>query len=178
MSKHPSSTVPSEIIEQKIYLIRGHKVMLDADLAELYEVETRTLNQAVKRNLNRFPKDFMFQLTAGEEAALRSQIVILKSGRGRHRKYLPYAFTEHGVLMLSSVLNSPRAVQVNIAIMRVFVKIRTLMASHTDLIRRLDEMEKNYDTQFRVVFEAIRQLMEPAPVPPSRRIGFSTEEEK
>lgn len=175
MSKHIKPTVPAEILERKIYLIRGHKVMLDSDLAELYEVETFNLNKAVKRNLERFPKDFMFQLTVGEEAALRSQIGISKSGRGG-RRYLPYVFTEHGVLMLSSVLNSRRAVQVNIAIMRVFVKIRTLVASHADLIRRLDEMEKKYDAQFRVVFEAIRELMAPEPVPSSRRIGFSTDE--
>jgi hypothetical protein len=178
MPKHTEPTVPAEIIERKIYLIRGHKVMLDTDLAELYDVETRALNQAVKRNLGRFPEDFMFQLTAEEEAALSSQIVILKSGRGRHRKYLPYVFTEQGVAMLSSVLNSNRAVQVNIAIMRVFVKIRTLLASHADLLRRLDAMEEKYDEQFRIVFEAIRQLLDPEPVPPKNRIGFAVQEDE
>jgi hypothetical protein len=156
-------------------LIRGHKVMLDVDLAELYAVPTWRLNEAVKRNLERFPDDFMFQLTASEEESLRSQIAISKSGRGG-RRYLPYVFTEHGVLMLSSVLNSPRAVQVNITIMRVFVKIRTLLASHGDLLRRLDEMEERYDEQFRVVFEAIRELMAPGPVPPKNRIGFAVAE--
>jgi hypothetical protein len=177
MSKRIKPTVPAEIIERRIYLIRSHKVMLDSDLAELYKVDTRVLNQAVNRNLDRFPEDFMFQLTANEDEALRSQIVTLKSGRGRHRKYYPHVFTEQGVAMLSSVLKSPRAVQVNVAIMRVFVRIRTLMASHTDLIRRLDEMEKKYDKQFRVVFDAIRELMTPEPVPPKNRIGFTPQED-
>jgi ORF6N domain-containing protein len=173
MPERIEPTVPSEIIARKIYLIRGHKVMLDRDLAELYQVETRALNQAVKRNLNRFPEDFMFQLTADEEEALRSQSVISNTGTGRGgRRYLPLVFTEQGVAMLSSVLKSDRAVQVNVAIMRVFVKIRTLVASHTDLLRRLDEMEEKYDARFRVVFEAIRDLMKPEPVPPKNRIGF------
>jgi hypothetical protein len=145
--------------------------MLDGDLAELYDVPTRRLNEVIKRNIDRFPEDFMFQLTAGEEAAVRSQIAISKASRGG-RRHLPYVFTEHGVLMLSSVLNSPRAVQVNIAVMRVFVKIRTMLASHADLLRRLDAMEEKYDARFRVVFEAIRDLMKPEPVPPKNRIGF------
>jgi hypothetical protein len=151
--------------------------MLDSDLAGLYGVEVRALNQAVKRNLARFPNDFMFQLTVDEARFLRSQIVTLKTGKGQHRKFLPYVFTEQGVAMLSSVLKSERAVQVNVTIMRTFVKIRSPLGSHADLIRRLDELEKKYDKQFAVVFEAIRQLVAPAPVPPSRRIGFSTEEE-
>jgi len=166
--------IPAEVIERKIYLMRGHKVMLDSDLAELYKVETRTLIQAVKRNINRFPSDFMFQLNYQEVASLRSQIVTSKAGRGG-RRYIPYVFTEQGVAMLSSVLNSERAIQVNIAIMRAFVKLREMIASHKDLAKRLDELEKKYDEQFRVVFDAIRELMTP-PEPKRRRIGFLREE--
>ena len=140
-----------EMIEKKIYLIRGHKVMLDSDLAALYEVGTRTLIQAVKRNISRFPSDFMFQLNNQDVAALRSQIVTLKKGRGEHRKYAPYVFTENGVAMLSSVLNSERAVQVNIAIMRTFVKLRQMLTSNADLARKLAAMEKKYDSQFNPV---------------------------
>jgi phage regulator Rha-like protein len=165
-----------ELNESKIYLIRGHRVMLDRDLAELYGVETRALIQAVKRNINRFPSDFMFQLNFQDIAALRSQIVTIKKGRGEHRKYAPYAFTENGVAMLSSVLNSERAVQVNIAIMRVFVKFREMIASHKDLAKRLDALEKKYDAQFKVVFDAIRQLMAPS-AQPKRKIGFKREED-
>ncbi len=166
--------IPVEVIERRIYLIRGQKVMLDTDLAELYGVETRTLIQAVKRNITRFPSDFMFQLDFQDVAALRSQIVTLKKGRGEHRKYAPYVFTENGVAMLSSVLNSERAVQVNIAIMRVFVKLREMIASHEDLSRRLDDLEKKYDAQFKVVFDAIRQLMA-TPEKSKRKIGFRRE---
>ena len=143
--------------------------MLDYDLAELYGVETKILNQAVKRNMKRFPGDFMFQLSFQEVRGLRSQSVTLK--RGQHIKYRPYAFTEHGILMLSSVLNSERAVQVNIEIMRAFVKLREMLASHKDLALKLAEMEKKYDSQFKVVFDAIRELMTP-PEPKPRRIGF------
>jgi hypothetical protein len=167
-----SSGIPPERIERRILLVRGQKVMLDADLAELYEVETKELNQAVKRNLERFPEDFMFRLTDDEAAALRSQSVTSNEGRGG-RRYHPYAFTEQGVAMLSSVLRSPRAVQVNIAIMRAFVKLREILASHRDLARRLEEMESKYDVQFRAVFDAIRELMKP-PEKPRRRIGFGT----
>ena len=149
--------ISHEAIEHRIFSIRRQKVMVDSDLAELYNVETRTLIQAVKRNINRFPSDFMFQLNYQEVASLRSQIVTSKGERGG-RRYMPYVFTEQGVAMLSSVLNSERAVQVNIAIMRAFVKLREMIASHKDLIKRLDELEKKYDEQFRVVFEAIRQL--------------------
>jgi hypothetical protein len=163
-----------EMIEKKIYLIRGQKVMLDSDLAALYEVETRALIQAVKRNISRFPPDFMLQLNFQDVAALRSQIVTLKKGRGEHRKYAPYAFTENGVAMLSSVLNSERAVQVNIAIMRVFVKLREMIVSHKDLVRRLDNLERKYDSQFKIVFDAIRQLMSP-PEPKKKKIGFRRE---
>ncbi|MGD0014161.1 MAG: ORF6N domain-containing protein [Bryobacteraceae bacterium] len=161
-----------EVIERRIYLIRGQKVMLDSDLAELYGVETKHLNQAVKRHARRFPLDFMFRLTL-QEATLcsRSRFVTLK--KGQNVKYAPYAFTEQGVAMLSSVLNSDRAVQVNIAIMRAFVKLRELMASHRDLAAKLYALEQKYDAQFRVVFDAIRKLMEPA-AKPRRRIGFVT----
>lgn len=167
-----TNLVPIERIEQVILLIRGQKVMLDSDLAALYRVETRVLLQAVKRNRERFPSDFVLQLTREECNALRSQSVILKMGRGAHRKYLPYAFTQEGVAMLSSVLRSPRAIQVNIEIMRAFVRLRQLMATHADLARKLAALEKKYDRQFAVVFEAIRELMAPPADPPKGRLGF------
>ncbi len=167
------SLIPVERIERSILLIRGQKVMLDRDLAQLYGVETRVLNQAVRRNINRFPEDFMFPLTR-EEIMRISQIVISSVQPGT--KTLKFsksvmAFTEHGVAMLSSVLNSPRAVQVNIEIMRAFVRLRRMLASHVELARKLDAMEKKYDAQFKVVFDAIRQLMTP-PEPKRRPIGF------
>jgi hypothetical protein len=165
----------TERIERSILLIRGHKVMLDDDLAELYDVQTKVFNQAVRRNRNRFPSDFMFRLTDREYDSLRSQIVTLNSGRGRHRKYLPYAFTEQGVAMLSSVLRSNRAVKVNIEIMRAFVRLREVLATHKDLAAKLEVMEKKYDAQFKVVFDAIRQLMIP-PEPRKRKIGFLVKE--
>lgn len=169
------SLIPAENIEQKILLIRGHKVILDSDLAALYGVETRVLNQAVRRNIQRFPDDFMFELNVTEYEALRSQIVILKKGRGQHRKYLPYAFTEQGVAMLSSVLNSERAIEVNILIMRSFVKLREMISSHKDLSKKLENLEKKYDSQFKMVFDAIRQLMVPAESKKKRAIGFGRE---
>lgn len=189
-----ASLIPVRRIEQKIFLLRGEKVMLDRDLAELYGVETKVLNQAVKRNLERFPADFMFQISK-EEAALisrsqfvtldgetsgkpskksripRSQIVTLESGQ--NIKYRPYAFTEQGVAMLSGVLNSPRAIQTNLAIMRTFVQLRQLLATHADLSRKLAAMEGKYDQQFRVVFDAIRALMSEKKSP-KREIGFHT----
>ena len=163
--------VPVERIEKAILLVRKQKVLLDADLAALYGVETRVLVQAVKRNLERFPEDFMFQLSREETDFLRSQIVTLKMGRGQHRKYLPYVFTEQGVAMLSSVLRSSRAIQVNIEIMRAFIRLRQMLASHAELARKFDALEKKYDDQFKEVFEAIRQLMAP-PEPKQRAIGF------
>jgi phage regulator Rha-like protein len=163
------NVVPSEQIERAILLIRGQKVMFDYDLARLYGVETKILNQAVKRNIKRFPGDFMFQLAIQEVRDSRSQIVTLK--RGQNIKYRPYAFTEHGILMLSSVLNSERAVQVNIEIMRAFVRLRQILASHKDLAKKLEDLEKKYDAHFKVVFDAIRALMAPPP-PQPRRIGF------
>ena len=165
------SLVPVERIEKAILLVRKQKVLLDADLAALYGVETRVLVQAVKRNLERFPEDFMFQLSREETDFLRSQIVTLKMGRGQHRKYLPYVFTEQGVAMLSSVLRSSRAIQVDIEIMRAFIRLRQMLASHAELARKFDALEKKYDAQFKEVFEAIRQLMAP-PEPKQRAIGF------
>jgi hypothetical protein len=160
-----------ERIEQTILLIRRHRVMLDTDLAKLYGVPTKVLNQAVRRNATRFPADFMFQLTNEETTALRSQFVTSK-GRGG-RQYRPYVFTEQGVAMLSSVLHSERAIQVNIAIMRAFVQLREMIGSNKGLSRRLNELEKKYDSQFRIVFEAIRELMA-EPEPKVKRIGFKT----
>ncbi|MCX6633964.1 MAG: ORF6N domain-containing protein [Acidobacteria bacterium] len=167
--------VPIELIERRIYLIRGHKVMLDSDLADLYQAPTRAFNQAVKRNLDRFPDDFMFQLTKEEASLLRSQSVTSSWGG---RRYLPYAFTQEGVAMLSSVLSSPRAIKVNIAIMRVFVRLRQLADTHRDLAQKIAAMEKKYDTQFRVVFEAIKKLLDPPPAPAKRRIGFAARDEQ
>ncbi len=176
-----------EVIEQKIYLVRNQKVMLDSDLAGLYGVSTKSLNQAVKRNKKRFPQDFMFRLTREESNSLRSQFVtsneendsltsqiaISKDGRGGRRS-LFYAFTEQGVAMLSSVLNSDRAVQVNIQIIRTFIKIRALLATHKDLLEKIEKMEKNYDRQFRIVFQIIRELNSP-PKESNRKIGFQNE---
>ena len=169
--------VPIEAIDRKIYLIRGHKVMLDRDLAELYDVETRVLNQAVRRNIDRFPPDFMFSLTR-EEIMRISQIVI--SSMPDETETLKFAknvqvFTEHGVAMLSSVLNSPRAIQVNIQIMRAFAKLREIISANKDLSRRLDTLEKKYDAQFKVIFDAIRQLMA-QPEPKKKKIGFTVRE--
>ncbi len=172
-----TAIVPTERIERLILLIRGHKVMLDADLAELYGVETRSLIQAVKRNLSRFPTDFMFQLSDEEAELLRSQIVISKKRRGG-RRYVPYVFTEQGVAMLSSVLNSARAVEINIEIMRAFVRLRDMISSHKDLARKLEALERKYeshDVHIRSLFEAIRQLMAP-PEPKRRKIGFLVKE--
>ena len=161
-----------EHIRQSIILLREQKVMLDRDLAQLYGVETRALNQAVKRNKDRFPADFMFQLTRVEIRNL-SQFVI-SSPRSKHAPRM-YAFTEQGIAMLSGVLNSPRAVRANIAIMRAFVHLRRLLATHEDLARKLADLEKKYDEQFQVVFDAIRQLMTP-PDPPKKQIGFHVRE--
>ena len=149
--------------------------MVDADLAELYEISVKILNQAVKRNRSRFPEDFMFQLTAEESDSLRSHFVTLKIGRGRHRKYLPYAFTEQGVAMLSTVLRSKRAVRVNIEIMRAFVGLRRMLTSNEELARKLAALERKYDAQFKGVFDAIQELMAP-PTPKRRKIGFLVEE--
>ncbi|MFH1047608.1 MAG: ORF6N domain-containing protein [Patescibacteria group bacterium] len=169
-----SSLIPTERIEDKIYLIRGKKVMLDRDLAALYGVETRTLNQAVRRNFDRFPDDFMFKLTEIEAKDLISQFVMSNVNRGGHR-HKPLAFTEQGVAMLSSVLNSQRAIMVNIQIIRTFTKLREMMAENSQLRLKIEALESNYDKKFRVVFEAIRQLLEednkPRPL-----IGFNVEQ--
>lgn len=159
----------SEVIQERIFIIRGKKVMFDRDLAELYGVETKVLNQAVKRNIERFPEDFMFQLTKEETAFSRSQFVTLN--RGQNIKFLPYAFTEHGILMLSSVLNSKKAIAVNIQIMRTFTKLRELMIVHKDLRVKIEELERKYDSQFKVVFNALRRLIDP-PRKRKQAIGF------
>ena len=167
--------MPVERIAQSILLIRNQKVMLDADLAALYGVETKVLVQAVKRNIDRFPADFMFQLTKQEFDDLRSQIVTSSWGG---RRYPPYAFTEQGVSMLSSVLRSKRAIQVNIEIMRAFVQLRRMLASQADLARKFAALEKKYDAQFKVVFDAIRELMAPPDPKKKREIGFSPSRSK
>jgi len=174
MQMKANPVVPSERIEKRIFLLRGHRVMLSADLAELYEVKPKAFIQAVKRNLERFPEDFMFRLTTEESQALRSQIVTLETGRGKYPKYLPYAFTEQGVAMLSSVLRSKRAIQVNIVIMRAFVQLRRMLTTHRKLAQKLLGLERRietHDEQIQSIFEAIRQLMAP-PEPQRRRIGF------
>jgi len=186
-----SSSAPLLVTEKLttlVHCIRHEKVILDSDLAELYGVSTKRLNEAVKRNIERFPADFMFQLTESEEENLRSQIATSKTAdhslrsqiatlkRGQHRKYLPYAFTEQGVAMLSSVLRSPRAVEVNIAIMRTFVQLRRLMDSNALLSEKIEALEEKYadhDQQFQLVFEAIKQLVA-APVAPAKELGFHT----
>jgi hypothetical protein len=168
--------VPAEMIERRIYLIRGHKVMLDSDLADLYQVPTKVFNQAVKRNKARFPDDFMFRLTAEEAEILRSQIVTSSWGG---RRYTPYAFTEQGVAMLSAVLHSKRAVQTSITIVRVFVKLRELLATHKDLANKMEELErtqKEQATHIATMYQMLEQLMAPSEVPPSQRIGFYTDD--
>ena len=165
--------VPFERIAQSIFLIRGHKVMLDSDLAELYGVETGALNRAVKRNIERFPDDFMFQLTNEELGNLKCHFGTSSWG-GRRKK--PRAFTEQGVAMLSSVLRSKRAVQVNVEIMRSFVRLRRMLANNAELARRIDKLEEEYDARFRVVFQAIRELMKP-PEEPRGKIGFRPKED-
>ncbi len=171
-TKAAHSLIPKERIEQRIYFLRGEKVMLSTDLARLYQVAPRLLVQAVKRNADRFPVDFMFQLASKEFLNLKSQIVI--SSWGGLRRAAPYAFTEQGVAMLSSVLRSKRAVRVNIEIMRAFVRLRQMLATNEELARKLDSLEKKYDAQFKVVFDAIRDLMIP-PEPKRRPIGFGRE---
>ncbi len=169
-----SNLIPQEVIEKKIYLIGGRKVMLDNELAILYGVRTKNLNKAVKRNRERFPEDFMFQLTHDEIGSLRFQIGTSKKGKGG-RRYLPFVFTEQGVAMLSSVLQSHRAIQVNIAIMRAFVRLKTVLAAHKELVHKLNELERKiekHDKDICAIFEAISQLMAPPPEPPKRRIGF------
>ncbi|MGC4078121.1 MAG: ORF6N domain-containing protein [Rubrivivax sp.] len=184
----------TEAIALRIAMVRGQRVLLDADLAALYEVETKRFNEAVRRNLSKFPADFMFQLTTEEWGALRSQLATLDAapgGRGRHRKYLPYAFTEHGAIMAANLLSSPRAIEVSVYVVRAFVHMRELAATHGDLAKRLSELEQKtealaigHDTfsrntrhQLRQVFDALRELVTP-PDPPKRPIGFVHSENK
>ena len=192
----PAQLLAPEAIQLRIATVRGQRVLLDADLAALYEVETKRFNEAVKRNLAKFPPDFMFQLNADEWAALRSQSATLdagstSSGRGRHRKYLPYAFTEHGALMAANLLSSPRAIEVSVYVVRAFVRLRELAATHADLAQRLAELEdkteglaqshesfsRNTRIQLKQVVDALRELMTP-PDPPKRPMGFITHEDK
>jgi hypothetical protein len=180
MAKNESAehelAIPAEAIERKIYLLRGHKVMLDADLAELYEVPTKAFNQAIKRNLDRFPADFMFQLSKEELENWRSQIVTSNPAAKMGLRRRPYAFTEHGVAMLSSVLRSKRAVQMNILIIRAFVRLREILATHKDLARAIEDMQRRQEEhgdQITAIIETINQLLLPEPVPAKRRIGFA-----
>ena len=178
MADRTISVIPDERIFNKIFLIRGKKAMLDSDLANLYGVSTKVFNQAVKRNIRRFPEDFMFQLTEQEVEILKSQIVTSNNGRGG-RRYKPFAFTEQGVAMLSSVLNSERAIQVNIQIIRSFVRIRQLVATNEQLARKLRELEKRYDSQFKQVFRVITKLMVPEVDPKAEeKIGFLTSQKR
>ncbi len=173
------SILADEVVINKIYIIRGQKVMLDRDLAELYGVETKMFNRQVKRNIERFPKDFMFQLTREETNSLRYQIGTLENlGRGQHTKYLPYAFTEQGVSMLSGVLNSTIAIQVHIQIIRVFTKMKEMLLTNKDILLKLEQLEKDVKTNKKdiaIIFEALKQLLNP-PKEPRRRIGFKPDD--
>ena len=181
-----AALLPLEAVTQRIIVLRGQKVLPDTDLAALYGVPTKRFNEQVKRNLERFPSDFMFQLTEEEFAGLRSQFATLKTGRGQHRKYLPYVFTEHGAIMASMILNSTRATEVSVYVVRAFVQLREVLASHRDLAAKLEELEtktelmsvqhdtfaRNTRVQLKQVFEAIRELMGPPDAPKKRPIGF------
>jgi hypothetical protein len=166
-----TATLPASAISHKIYFLRKTRAMLDSDLASLYGVTTFNLNKAVRRNIRRFPKDFMFRVTASELDSLIFQAGISKKKSRGGSRYPPHAFTEHGIAMLSSVLHSDRAVQVNIAIMRAFLQLRAMLATHEDLRRKIAEMEKRYDSKFHAVFATLRQMLE-TPIPPKRQIGF------
>lgn len=165
------SLIPMERIERAILFIRGEKIMLDADLAEVYGVETKALNQAVKRNAARFPEDFMFRLTVDEVAELNRSQIVTGSQKHRDPRFPPFAFTEHGALMLANVLNSERAAQTSVMVVRAFVRLRQLLSSNAELARKLEAMEKKYDAQFKMVFDAIRQLMSPTETK-RKEIGF------
>lgn len=151
--------IPLKTIIQRIYFFRNVKVMLDCDLAGLYGVELKRLNEQVKRNIDRFPPDFLFQVNNDEYDSLRSHFATIESGRGRHRKYMPFVFTEHGILMLSSVINSDKAIQVNIQIMRTFTTLRRMLSTHEELKKKIEAMERKYDSQFRIIFDAIKKLI-------------------
>ena len=173
------SQIPIDRIENKIYFIREYKVMLDSDLADIFGTTTSKLNEQVKRNHYRFPVDFMFQLNIDEWEGLKLQFAILKNGRGKQRKYLPYVFTEHGTVMLASVVNSKVAVTASIKIVRVFVKLREILSTHKELSAKLQILENKsdkHDNEIKILFQAIRQLMQP-PVQPRKRIGFKKENE-
>lgn len=169
--KKAKSLIPDEQIERAILFLRGHRVILDADLAALYGVTTARLNQQVRRNMDRFPEDFAFLLTKAEFEDLKLHFASSSSGWGGRRKP-PFAFTEHGALMAANVLKTPTAVTTSVQVVRTFVRLREMLATHKELARRLNELEKKYDAQFKVVFDAIRQLMAPPPATPKRRIGF------
>ena len=174
MSKNTPALVHLGSVASKIYLIRGKRVMFDSDLSELYSVKTKSLNLAVRRNLERFPSDFMFQLTPDEVESLRFHSETSKKGRGG-RRYLPYVFTQEGVAMLSGVLNSPRAVQANLLIMRAFIKLREMVATNELIRQKIEELERKYekhDKQFKVVFQALRDLLEPPKISKKKPIGF------
>lgn len=174
-----AALIPDEVVMNKIYLIRGQKVMLDRDLARLYGVETKRLKEAVRRNIARFPQDFMFELSGEEWSSLRTQIATLENGRGRHPKYTPFAFTEQGVAMLSSVLNSETAINVNIQIIRVFTKMREMILTHKDILLQLEKIEKKltrHDEDIALIFGYLKQLLSP-PQPPRRKIGFRKDDE-
>lgn len=184
MNSEPA-TLAVDAIAGRIVTLRGQRVILDADLATLYGVETKRLNEQVRRNSERFPADFMFALDQEEWEALRSQFATLKTGRGQHRKYLPYVFTEHGAIMAATVLNSPRAVEVSIYVVRAFVQLRELLAGHKELAKRLDQLEARmerklltHDQAIAGILDAIRQLMVPPPAAKKRPIGFVTGEKK
>jgi len=176
-----SLMISDEFVMNKIYFIRGQKVMLDRDLAGLYDVETKVLNQAVKRNTERFPMDFMFRLTEVEWESLRSQIVTLEAGRGKYSKYLPFAFTEQGVSMLSSVLNSETAIRVNIQIIRVFTRMREMIITHKDILLELEKIERKlskHDDDIQLIFEYLKQLLTSPEQPLRQKIGFKKKDEK
>jgi hypothetical protein len=180
MASTAIQVTPVEYIERKIYLIRGCKVMLDSDLAELYQVATKVLNQAVRRNIDRFPADFMFQLNDEELENWRSQLVTSNSGAKMGLRRPPYAFTEHGVAMLSSVLRSERAVALNILIIRAFVRLREYLSTHKDLARKLEDVERvqqDHGAHIQQIYDCIHRLLEPAPEPGKRRIGFRRPED-
>jgi len=172
---NPKAQVPTEEITRAILVLRGHRVLLDSELASLYGATTKRFNEQVRRNRKRFPADFMFQLTAEESSSLRSQFATLKAGRGQHRKYLPYVFTEHGAIMAATILDSPRAVEMSVYVVRAFVQLREMLASKTALVRKLNELDgklKNHDEAITAILSAIRELMNPPP-PKRRGIGFT-----
>ena len=184
-ANNQNALIPAERIAQAIFVIRGQKVIIDADMAELYEVTTKRFNEQVRRNLERFPQDFMLQLSQEEWDALRSQFATLKTGRGQHRKYLPYAFTEHGAIMAATILNSPRATEVSVYVVRAFVRLREVLASNKELALKLSELESrigrkldSHDQAIAGILNAIRELMRPPEPAKKRPIGFVTGEEK